>query len=198
MLTGTKIEPVQTGYQWIITYNLIRVITDNENSRTSATVLDSQILNLKNALSSWETQQYPPDCLVYGLEHQYTPKDLRLSCLKGRDYGRANCLANICNQHRKYYVFLAQMDMRESWRDDENDEYYVKRRSYLHHVCSLKGFELSPLKVEIDETSLLNSISYRKRDPDSRVGGGYLGNRYADFVETYSDTVSQNNATLRA
>ncbi|KAL7917032.1 hypothetical protein ACQKWADRAFT_82283 [Trichoderma austrokoningii] len=184
-----EIEPVQTGYRWVLTYNLIRVNTDNESSRTSAMVLDSQILGLRNALSSWETQQDPPDFLVYVLDHQYTQRNLRLSFLEGRDYQRAGCLAEACKQHGKFYLFLAQLSTRDSWENDHEEYRDVTQQRYLHHVCSLEGFELSPLKVEIDETWLLNSFSYQQRNLDSRLGGGYLGNRCAEFVETYSDMV---------
>lgn len=158
-------------------------------------MLDSQISGLVNALSLWGKQQYPPDFFVYALDDQYTLRNLRLSCLKDRDYRRARCLADSCNQHGKFYLFLAQLDMLESWPNDENDEHYVTEQRYLRHVHSLQGFELSPLKVEIDRTSLLNSISYHERNPDSRGGGKFTGKNCNDFVEIYSNTVSRSNAT---
>ncbi len=64
----------------------------------------------------------------------------------------------------------------------------MTRRTYLHHVCSLEGFELSPLEVDIDRTSLLDSINY-ERDPDFRAGGEYMGNQHGEIEETYSDMV---------
>jgi hypothetical protein len=65
----------------------------------------------------------------------------------------------------------------------------MTRRTYLHHVCSLEGFELSPFEVGIDKNSLLDSISY-ERDPNFRAGGEFLGNQHGDIEETYSDMVS--------
>lgn len=73
--------------------------------------------------------------------------------------------------------------------NDEDGESAMTRRRYLHHVCSLEGFELSPLKVDIDKDSLLTSINY-ERDPDIRAGGEYIGNLHDDMEETYSDMVS--------
>jgi hypothetical protein len=152
-------------------------------------VLDSQIQNLVKALSPWETLQYPPDFLAYPLDHQYTPRNLRLSSLKGLDYQRVRCLANSCDRHGGFYLFLAQLDKYRSWPNDEEGESNMTCRKYLHHVCSLEGFELSPLEVEIHKTSLLDSISY-ERDPDFRAGGEYMGNQHGEIEETYSDMVS--------
>lgn len=165
-------------------YNLI---IDCESSRLSASVLDSQIQSLVETLSSWEMLQYPPDFLVYPLNHQYTPRNLRLSSLKGLDYQRARCLADSCDRHGKFYLFLAQLEL--WWPNDESGESDTNCRRYLYHVCSLEGFELSPFEVDIDKTSLLKSINYN-RNPDLRVGGKYTGNEHAAIEETYSDTVS--------
>ena len=192
VLMDTKIKPVQTGYRWALTYNLI---VDHESSRLSASVLDSQIQNLVEALSLWETLQYPPDLLLYPLDHQYTPRNLRLSSLKGIDYQRARCLADSCDRHGGFYPLLAQLDKYKRWPNDEDGESDMTRRRYLHHVCSLEGFELSPLQVDIDKTSLLSSISY-DRDPDFRHGGEYMGNQHGEIEETYSDMVS--DATSQA
>lgn len=152
-------------------------------------MLDSQIQSLVEALSPWETLQYPPDFLVYPLDHQYTPRNLCLSSLKGLDYQHARCLADSCDRHGKFYLFLAQLDKYRCWPNDEDGRSNLTRRTYLHHVCSLEGFELSPLEVDIDRTSLLDSINY-KRDPDFRAGGEYMGNQHEDIEETYSDMVS--------
>ncbi len=133
--------------------------------------------------------QCPPDFLVYPLNHQYTPRNLCLSSLKGLDYQHARCLADSCDRHGKFYLFLAQLDKFKCWPNDEDGESNMTRRRYLHHVCSLEGFELSPFEVDIDKTSLLNSIDY-ERDPDFRGGGEYLGNQHGEIEETYSDMVS--------
>ncbi|KAK2589674.1 hypothetical protein QQS21_012650 [Conoideocrella luteorostrata] len=74
------------------------------------------------------------------------------------------------------------------WINREDGESDTSRWRYLHQVCNLDGFELSPLNVDIDETSLLNPISY-KRDPDYRTGGEYIGNQHEEMEEIYSDMV---------
>jgi len=186
VLTSTKIKPVQTGYRWVLTYNLV---IDHDSSRLSASVLDSQIQSLVEALSTWERLPNPPDFLVYPLDHQYTPRNLRLSSLKGLDYQRARCLADSCDRYGESYLFLAQLDKCKIWPNDEDGESNMARQRYLYHVCSLEGFELSPLEVDINKTSLLSSISY-DRDPDFRGGGEYIGNQHGEIEETYSDMVS--------
>ncbi|KAF2785805.1 hypothetical protein K505DRAFT_261308 [Melanomma pulvis-pyrius CBS 109.77] len=180
-----EIKPVQTGYRWALAYNLI---IDYDDSRLSASVLDSQIQSLVQVLSHWETLQYPPDFLVYPLDHQYTLRNLRLSSLKGLDYQRARCLADSCDRHGKFSLFLAQLDKYKRWPNDEDGKFNMTRRTYLQHVCSLEGFELSPLETDIDRTSLLDSINY-EREPDFRGGGEYMGNQHEDMEETYSDMV---------
>ncbi|KAH8752277.1 hypothetical protein F5883DRAFT_351430, partial [Diaporthe sp. PMI_573] len=77
-----EIKPVETGYRWVLTYNLIM---DCRSSCLSASALDSQIENLVEALSSWEKLEYRRDFLLYPLDHQYTLRNLRLSSLKGLD-----------------------------------------------------------------------------------------------------------------
>jgi hypothetical protein len=151
-------------------------------------VLDSQTESLVEALSSWEKLASPPKFLVHPLNHQYTLRNLRLSSLKGLDYQRARCLADSCDRHGEFYLFLAQLDKYKSWPNDEEGECNQTRRRYLHHVCSLEGFELSPIEVDIEKTSLLASINY-EREPDFRGGGEYWGNQHNDMEETYSDMV---------
>lgn len=184
-LIVTKVKTVQSGYRWVLTYNLI---LDGEESGPSASVLDSQTQNLVEALSAWEMLQSPPDFLVYSLDHGYTPRNLRLSSLKGLDYQRARCLADSCDRHGEFMLFLAQLDKYKRWPNDEDGESNITRRTYLHRVCSLEGYELTPLKVDIKRKSLLDSIDY-DRDPDFRGGGEYMGNQHQDIEETYSNMV---------
>lgn len=186
VLIGTKIKPVQTGYRWALTYNLI--IDYEEDARPSASVLDSQIQRLVEALSAWETLQDPPGFCVYPLDHQYTLRNVRLPSLKGLDYQRARCLADSCDRHGKFYLFLAQLDNRQCWPNDDEGISNLTRQTWLRHVYSLEGFELSPLMVRIDRTALLDSINY-EREPNCRGGGDYVGNSYLDIEETYSDMV---------
>ncbi|KAL7938209.1 hypothetical protein V8C35DRAFT_330199 [Trichoderma chlorosporum] len=180
-----EIKPVQTGYLWVLTYNLI---VDYQNARLSASVLDSQIQSLVEALSLWETLQYPPDFLVYPLDHEYEPGNLRLSNLKGLDYQRARCLADSCDQHGEFYLFLAQLDKYLNWPNDNAGKSELICRRYLRHVCSLEGFELSPLKVSINKASLLEDINY-ERDPSFRAGGDNLNTFHMRIEEIYSDMV---------
>lgn len=164
-------------------YNLI---TDNKDSLPTASKLYSRTQTLVEALSARETLEYPPGLLMYPLEHQYIPKKLCLSGLEGADYQRVHCLADSCDQHGKSYLFLAQFNKLKRWNNCEEDASDVPDLTYLLHVCSLDGFELSTDNVPVDETSLLKSISYVGRDPDSRVENEYSKN----IEETYSYTVS--------
>lgn len=171
----------------MLTYNLI---ADKKGPSPSASGLVSQTQSLVEALSTRKTLEYPPGFLIYPLEHQYTARNLCLSGLKGVDLQRVRCLANSCDRHGESYLFLAQFDKLEIWDNCKGDESDVTDQRYLSHVCTLDGFELSTADVPVDETSLLKSISYDGRDPDSRFGGEYLGNEQPDLEETYSDTVS--------
>jgi hypothetical protein len=139
------------------------------------------------ALSIRKTLEHPPGFLIYPLEHQYTKRNLCLSGLKGIDMQRVRYLANCCDRHGESYLFLAQFDklkIRDNCNGEESDE------RYLLNVCTLDGLRLSTADVSVDEISLLKSISYNGRLPDSRTGGEYLGNEQPQLEETYSDTVS--------
>lgn len=171
----------------MLTYNLI---TNKKGRPPTASGLVSQTQSLVEALSTRKTLEYPPGFLIYPLEHQYTARNLCLSGLKGVDLQRVRCLANSCDRHGESYLFLAQFNKLEIWDNCEGDESDVTDQRYLLHVCTLDGFELSTADVPVDETSLLKSISYDGRDPDSRFGGEYVGNEQPDLEETYSDTVS--------
>lgn len=173
ILTGLKIQLVQAGYRWVLMYNLV-----SDYKYPFASMVHSQTESLVKALSLWETMHNPPNFLIHPLNHQYTTTNLRLSSLKGLDYHRVHCLNNSCNQHGGFYLFLAQLDKRNIWPndEDEDDELDIHCQKYLHHVCSLEGFKLSPQKVNVDKVLPLKSISCEK-DPDIRISRQYLGSQ---------------------
>lgn len=143
------------------------------------------------SLSQWETLQPSPQFLVYPLDHQYTARSLGLSSLKGADFQRINCLASSCVILGKFFLFLAQLELMKTWPNDECGDYESNRKSQrnLHHICNLEGSQLSPLKVEVQNSTLLRQVSYNNRQPDARTGGEYVGNQHRNFHETYSDAV---------
>ncbi|RMZ76248.1 hypothetical protein DV738_g5065, partial [Chaetothyriales sp. CBS 135597] len=91
-----EIEPVQTGYRWVLTYNLV---ANDQDFRMSAGFLSSRVQNLVGILNSWKQLEDPPQHLVFPLSHQYTDQSLRLSRLKGEDFSRAQHVSESSFDH---------------------------------------------------------------------------------------------------
>ncbi|KAL8719246.1 MAG: hypothetical protein Q9225_003731 [Loekoesia sp. 1 TL-2023] len=168
-----KIEPVQTGYRWVLTYNLIN---ESEDPYRSATALDARIGDFVQTLTRWQKLEDDPQYLAYPLDHQYTDRDLRLARLKGDDYHRARHVAQSCAAHGEFYTLLANMSMHITNQNDESDQ-EEESELILSHIVDLEGLDLSIYRsLTISDTLLLQGGSYSDREPDVQRGGNYLGN----------------------
>ncbi|KAL9123997.1 MAG: hypothetical protein Q9217_006630, partial [Psora testacea] len=185
--TGGAIEPVQTGYRWVLTYNLIN---ESEDPYQSASALDERIGHFTQRLTRWQTLKDAPQFLAYPLDHQYTDRDLRLARLKGEDYHRARYVAQSCAMHGEFYVLLANMAMHITDPNDENESEEGESELLLSHIVDLEGSNLSVhVSLTISESLLLRGISYSDREPDVHRGGNYMGNQYAEIDQIFKDSV---------
>ncbi|KAK1248320.1 hypothetical protein MKX08_006540 [Trichoderma sp. CBMAI-0020] len=165
-----KIKRVQTGYQWVLMYNLI--IDHKSSELPSASALEAQTQCLVESLTSWQTLQSPPDFLIYPLDHPYAPIDLRLSSLKGLDDQRTRCLADSCNQHGEFCLLFARFSKYMTIPDNNGGESCMDCWQSLHQVCSLRGINLSQLKVDVDKVLPLKSVNYVRVPNRENLGGG--------------------------
>ena len=176
---------MQSGYRWILTYNLIH----NESiASQSAARLDAEIASLAQPFMMWHNLSQGPQCLCYALSHQYTKRSLKLTSLKGDDYYKARSIVDACNNFGEFRVLFASMENVVTFMNGEGGEDEKTSQLELHNIVDLEGFILQPFLV-IPEDFLLQAELYDSRDPDQRNGGEYMGNQHADFDEHYKDTV---------
>ncbi|KAL8938341.1 MAG: hypothetical protein Q9216_003942 [Gyalolechia sp. 2 TL-2023] len=180
-----EIEAVQTGYRWVLTYNLVNT---SHIPYQSASALDVQIEQFAQALTQWQDLEDAPEYLAYPLAHQYTNQNLRLAQLKGDDYHRARHVAQGCAAHGKFYVLLANMEMCMTDRNCEEEE-EVESQLILCRVVDLQGSNLSMYNaMNISDEFILHGSSYDDRQPDVQRGGNYLGNQYAEIEQFFKDS----------
>ncbi|KAL8893888.1 MAG: hypothetical protein Q9192_004827, partial [Flavoplaca navasiana] len=180
-----EIEPIQTGYRWVLTYNLIN---HTPGPPGSASALDARISQFTEALTQWQDLQDEPDYLAYPLNYQYTDRNLKLAHLKGDDFYRARHVAQSCEAHGKYYMLLGNMEMcitNQNGEEEMEDEAMLS----LDRLVDPQGFNLligSTRRISTD--NLLHGESYEDREPDTQRGGNYLGNQYAEIDQFFKDS----------
>ncbi|MCJ1391367.1 hypothetical protein MMC18_004230 [Xylographa bjoerkii] len=161
-----EIKPIQSGYRWVLTYNLTSA---SSGCPMSATELDVQL-----------------DCFCQTLA--YTDAGLKLAELKGDDYYRACYVANACRKVGDFCVLLASMQKVVTLPNDEGGEENAQSELRLNRILDLEGFALQK-SLTIPEDFLLQPWLYGSRDNDEQHGGEYLGNQHADFDQYYNDSV---------
>lgn len=168
-----KIEPIQQGHRWVLTYNLIN---NSKNHNHSAAGLDARISDLTQVLTQCQGLENSFQFLVYPLEYKYTNVGLRLAQLKRDDYHRAHHVAESCAEHVGFYVLLANME-RQVTNPNSEEECDLESEVYLTHIADTDGFNLHVYQsLSIPQTTLLREIYDDDRDPDMQRGGEYLGN----------------------
>lgn len=181
-----KIEPVQSGYRWILTYNLVHVPACSPNS---ASGLDAQIARFCQVLADWRNfDDEGAECLCYVLDHQYTDAALKLANLKGNDYYRVRYVADSCREAGGFCVLLASLHKVVTFMNDEGGEEDAESELRLNHIVDVEGVVLREALL-IPEHYLLQEELYDSRDPDNQTGGEYMGNQHAEFEQFYNDTV---------
>lgn len=177
-------ECVESGYRWVLTYNLVN--TSSTIPETAAR-LDAQTSQLVQALALWRSLDPQPQCLCYALAHKYTSAARKLANLKGRDYFRARCIADASRKAGDFDVFLASMQntvtmLNEGGEEESDSELHIE------YIADLEGILLQ-YSLYISEDFLLQPSLYDSRDDYEQSGGEYLGNSHADLERVYHDTV---------
>ena len=171
----------------MLAYNLIN---HSPGPSRSASVLDAQIDQFTQALTRWQELQVKPRYLAYPLDHQYTPRDLKLAHLKGDDFYRARHVARSCEAHGGYYMLLGNMEMCIT---NPNSEEEMEEEAVLSlcRIVDPQGFDLfTRSSISISTDNLLRGRSYENREPDVQRGGNYMGNQYAEIDQFFKDSVS--------
>jgi 2OG-Fe(II) oxygenase superfamily len=113
-----QVKPVASGYRVALTYNLLL----HEEPARSAIDPDSEFVDdLTSCLEEHFGCADNPDFLVYLLDHEYTPRGLSFSRLKGADAQRAPAL-RAAAERAGCEVALALTTVRETWSAYEENE----------------------------------------------------------------------------
>jgi 2OG-Fe(II) oxygenase superfamily len=121
-------RPVASGYRVVLTYNLLL----REAAAGSAVDPDPELVDdLARCLEAHFASSGGPDRLVYLLDHEYTPRGLSFSRLKGADAQRALAL-RAAAERAGCEVALALANVKETWSAYEEDERepWGRRSSY--------------------------------------------------------------------
>ncbi|KAG8526058.1 uncharacterized protein KY384_000820 [Bacidia gigantensis] len=181
-----EIEPVQGGRRWVLTYNLIKI---NHQIDQSASMLDAQIQQTESVLRQWSSLDDAPQALVYALEHNYTNRGLTLAGLKGADYHRARHMTQSCALHGDFFTLLANLEMHVTDMNGEDCE-ETQSEYLLPHIVDVNGNNLSVHRsFRIPDSLFLDLPAYKDRDPDVQHGGNYTGNQYAEIEQYFKDSV---------
>jgi hypothetical protein len=106
-----QVKPVTSGYRVVLTYNLLL----GRGRAARPTAPDSELIgSLARCLDEHFLPPGAPDRLVYLLDHQYTPRGLDWSRLKGVDMQQVELLGAAA-EGAACEVVLALADVHETW-----------------------------------------------------------------------------------
>jgi hypothetical protein len=128
-----EVLPVKAGYRITVTYNLL-VRGDTSGQHTGDGALIAELANCLTEHFTTPAARYyggrpedPPNRLGYLLDHEYTPRGLGWSRLKGADASRCDLLRAAAGQ-ADCEVVLALADVKETHSAYDADEYHGRGR----------------------------------------------------------------------
>ncbi|ERT03379.1 hypothetical protein HMPREF1624_01693 [Sporothrix schenckii ATCC 58251] len=150
-----EVEPVTSGYRWVLTYNLALESGAPSIPRhvpTASALVDPYPTMVYPALVNWlaeatddPTRVAVAKCAishaVYGLDHHYTETNLLLSEARGRDAGVLKALQSAVAE-LPVDIFLAILEKQEEGSCDD-DEYGYHSRSHYYRYSDYEEDENS-------------------------------------------------------
>ncbi|WP_242606741.1 2OG-Fe(II) oxygenase, partial [Protofrankia symbiont of Coriaria ruscifolia] len=129
-----EVLEVRSGYRIALTYNLLlRGDTDlpEGDEGAVAELVDFLREHFSTPVPTYrpEAVAYPPNRLVYLLDHEYTPRALGWSGLKGADAARVSLL-RAATERAGYEAVLALADVKTTHSTYEPDDGYGYRQRY--------------------------------------------------------------------
>ncbi|WP_298210773.1 2OG-Fe(II) oxygenase [Ferrimicrobium sp.] len=193
-----QVRPVTSGYRVVLTYDLLIV----SKTRQPPGEVNSELIDkLAGCLGEHFGTADAPEHLVYLLDHQYTPRALSWSRLKGLD-DRSATLLEAAAERADCEVVLALVDVHETWStdwseppsrwyrhsdygdddedEDDDDEYDVQEliesEITLNAWIDLSGSSESDLSLSVGDDEVCTSTPSDDLEPYSSEHEGYLGN----------------------
>ena len=155
-----EVLKVQAGYRITLTYNLLLRGDTSRPEGDEGTV--TELADLLREHFSTPVPRYcrgpaadPPNRLVYLLDHEYTPRALRWSRLKGADASRVSMLGEAANWAGcEAILALADIKTTHSAFEDDYDDYRYGRRwddDYDEDACDDDEGSSDDTRYEIQE-----------------------------------------------
>ncbi|KAI0410234.1 hypothetical protein F5X98DRAFT_386937 [Xylaria grammica] len=145
------------------------------------------VTDLVNILSEWHSSRSPPPFLIYPLDKNYEQKPLGLNNLEGLDHARARYMANVCDRHGEFSLFLGQITHHGSWLGDETASSPI-RDYFLREVSTLQGLGMrTGSNVLVSASTILNQSDYSLVPACSHTRKEEYG--YEVPAELYNNTV---------
>ncbi|KIX97549.1 uncharacterized protein Z520_07002 [Fonsecaea multimorphosa CBS 102226] len=160
-----EVLPVQSGYRFVLTYNLIDT---GLKRHPSAAALDAEQSQIDRMLAEWYAMQ---------------------GSLKGDDYYRCSQLDRACQSSGRFCFFLFRLELTVTPIDDEEYGEDGEEELCLNGVVTLQGIRLQD-SLTISKDSLVQRNLYEAREHDQQWGGERLGNQHADIQQVYRDAVA--------
>jgi hypothetical protein len=113
-----QVKPVTSGYRIVLTYNLL---LDEANAGSANDPDPDLVADLSRCLEEHFAADDGPDRLVYLLDHEYTPRGLGLSRMKGVDAQRVPALRAAADR-ADCEAALALVTVKETWSAYEANE----------------------------------------------------------------------------
>ncbi|EXJ81805.1 hypothetical protein A1O1_07870 [Capronia coronata CBS 617.96] len=161
------VSPVQSGYRFVLTYNLINTTLERS---PSAAVLDVEQSKICRILAEWDSMQDKPQGMCYVLQHKYTGASLQLSGLKCDDYYRCSQLDRACRSNGRFCVFLSRLGLTVTRINEEAYEEEDKEELFLKDTVTLEGIQLRD-SMRIGKDCLVQRNLYEAREHDEQWEG---------------------------
>jgi hypothetical protein len=201
-----EVLKLKSGYRITLTYNLILRGDFSPRLEGDADTVDELAGLLREhfctpATHSWgHRRNDPPSRLVYLLDHEYTPRGLQWTRLKGADARRVPLL-RAAAEAAEYEAILGLADVKtthHAWPSDEG--YGYRRRRYygdyedpedpagyeindlintevsLTHWTGPDGIRLEETSLAVDDTEVCASTPSGDLEPYESEYEGYMGN----------------------
>ena len=198
-----EVKEITSGYRLALSYHLIN--TSSGISPPHLPSSASSLQHLRQVLSRWSNNEYPPlklnQAVAYLFSHKYSPTSLRELILKGNDQHVASILKHVCDAEGAVALVgwlnlhVEGCTASDGWQvyrgDGEAPEYGPHRgtegnpvmshvfetKVWVDKIRDMQGKRIEISKIELDRGSLLPYKSFSGVYPEeSKLGEGYYGN----------------------
>ena len=163
-----SVEPVSSGYQLVLTYNLIHQTGDIKAARPSSVLNDNRAA-IDSALKAWkrslDDDETTTDMLMHLFEDEYPQGKLGLQELEGSDRVQSLRLQDACQEHG-FSVFLGQLEhtkrrngYEEEDEEDQDQDWRLAKLFTPEGVCIAET-------LDVGQDSIIQNKPFEDEHPD--------------------------------